>query len=105
MFQLFPADVESPLFQVPAAGVMVPLTDSMARKHLKQVSLALSLCKPLTFYDFRRAGASWAFQHGVPIQAIQAQGTWTSQCVWRYVHLLSSGASRVAESFRAHLAL
>ena len=66
MFQLFPADVESPLFQVPAAGVMVPLTDSMARKHLKQVSLALSLCKPLTFHDFRRAGASWAFQHGVP---------------------------------------
>ena len=56
MFQLFPADVESPLFQVPAAGVMVPLTDSMARKHLKQVSLALSLCKPLTFYDFRGLG-------------------------------------------------
>ena len=56
MFQLFPANVESPLFQVPAAGVMVPLTDFMARKHLKQVSLALSLCKPLTFHDFRWAG-------------------------------------------------
>ena len=105
MFRLFPADVESPLFQVPAADVLVPLTDSMASKHLKQVSTALSLCKTLTFHDFRRAGASWAFQHGVPIQDIQAQGTWTSQCVWIYVHLPSAGASRVAESFCAHLAL
>ena len=105
MFQLFPAHEESPLFQVPAADALVPLTDSMARKHLKQVSTAFSLCKPLTFHDFKRAGASWAFQHSVPIQDIQAQGMWTSQCVWRYVHLPLSGASRVAESFRAHLAL
>ena len=35
MFQLFPAHQESPLFQVPAADALVPLTDSMARKHLK----------------------------------------------------------------------
>ena len=84
MFDLFPADKESPLFQIPVAGCLTPLTDSMARKHLKQVSTALALVKPLTFHDFRRAGASWAFQHGVPMQDIQAQGTWTSQCVWRY---------------------
>ena len=105
MFQLFPADVDSPLFQIPVAGSLVPLTDSIARKHLKQVSTALALAKPLTFHDFRRAGASWAFQHGVPLQNIQAQGTWTSQCVWRYVHTSSSGPSRVADSFRAHLAI
>ena len=81
MFDLFPADKDSPLFQIPVAGSLTPLTDSMARKHLKQVSTALVLVKPLTFHDFRRAGASWAFQHGVPIQDIQALGTWTSQCV------------------------
>ena len=104
MFDLFPADKDSPLFQIPVAGSLTPLTDSMARKHLKQVSTALALVKPLTFHDFRRAGASWAFQHGVPIQDIQAQGTWTSQCVWRYVHNSPSAPARVAESFRAHLA-
>ena len=104
MFDMFPADKESPLFQIPVGGSLTPLTDSMARKHLKQVSTALALVKPLTCHDFRRAGASWAFQHGVPIQDIQAQGTWTSQCVWRCVHNSPSAPSRVAESFRAHLA-
>ena len=104
MFELFPADVESPLFQIPVAGYLVPLTDSMTRKHLKQVSTALALVKPLTFHNFRRAGASCAFQHGVPLQDIQAQGTGTSQCVWKYVHNSSSAPSRVADSFLAHLA-
>ena len=105
MFHLYPADPESPLFQIPSADALLSLTDSMARKHLKQVSTALSLLKPLTFHDFRRAGASWAFHDGVPIQDIQAQGMWTSQCVWRYVHLPNTGAFSVAVSFRAHLAL
>ena len=83
----------------------MPLTDSIARKHLKQVSTALSLLKPLTFHDFRSSGASWPFQHGVPIRDIQGQGMVTSQCVCRYVHLPATGASTVAKLFRAHLAL
>ena len=73
MFQLYPAGPESPLFQIPSADALMSLTDSIARKHLKQVSTALSLLKPLTFHDFRRAGASWPLQHGVPIQDIQAR--------------------------------
>ena len=75
MFNRFPALNDSPLFQVPSHSGLVPFTDSVARKHLKNISIALSLNKSLTLHDFRRAGASWAFQHGVPLQAIQAQGT------------------------------
>ena len=75
----------------------------MAGKHLKHISAVLGLQKPITFHDFRRAGASWAFQHGVSLQDIQAQGTWSSQCVWRYIHFPFAGTSRVAAAFHAHL--
>ena len=64
------------LFQVTTRCGRTPLTDSVARKHLKQVSIMLNTPKILTFHDFRRAGATWAFRHGVPVQEIQAQGTW-----------------------------
>ena len=65
MSNALPASCDSPLFQISTAGVLSPLTDSRARKHLKHISAVLGLQKPLTFHDFRRAGASWAFQHGV----------------------------------------
>ena len=62
-----------------------PLIDSVARKYLKTVSLLLDLPKMLTFHDFRRGGVTWAFRGGVPIQEIQAQGIWCSDCLWRYI--------------------
>ena len=74
-------DNDKPLFQICQHFVFVPLTDSYARKHLKKVSQLLKLPNPITFHDFRRGGATWAFRHGVPIQYIQAQGTWSSSCV------------------------
>ena len=70
------------------SGAFVPLTDSAARKHLKKVSTVLQLPTPLTFHLFRRSGTTWAFQHGVPMQDIMSHGTWTSDCVWRYVSTL-----------------
>ena len=38
MFQLFPGSENSPVFVIPKAKGLVPLTDSVARKHLKDVS-------------------------------------------------------------------
>ena len=75
MLSQYPSHPDSPLFQISQAASLTPLTDSAARKHLKQVSSILGLHRSLTFHDFRRGGASWAFQHGVPIQHIQTQGT------------------------------
>ena len=94
-----------PLFQVPSSDGQIPLTDSVARKHLKDVSRCLGFHKSFTFHDFRHGGATWAFRHGVPLQDIQAQGTWSSSCVWRYIQLPSSHNSPVAASFRAHLSV
>ena len=64
-----------------------PLTGSVARKHLKQVSLVLNTPKKLTFYDFRRAGATWAFRRDVSIQDTY-QGTWSSVSGGTYTFLL-----------------
>ena len=49
MSNALPASCDSPLFQISRAGVLSPLTDSRARKHLKHVSSVLGLQKPLLF--------------------------------------------------------
>ena len=63
----------------------------------------LILPVPLTFHLFCRSGTTWAFQHGVPIQDIMSHGTWSSDCVWRYVSTLPQHLSPVASTFKQHL--
>ena len=53
----------------------------------------------ITFHSFRRSGASLAFSHNVPLQEIQWHGTWTSDCVWRYVTDSTDCGSKVATTF------
>ena len=103
MLTTLPTNVDSPLFQVPHGQAFKPLTDSAARKHLKSVSAWLGLSRFLTFHDFCRGGASWAFRRAVPVQDIQAQQTQTSNCVWRHITLPHSHSSQVSHAFRSHL--
>ena len=103
LLHIHPLTDDHPLFIFYKQGRPVTLTDSMARKHLKHISCLLGLPKHYTFHDFRRGGATWAFRHGVPLQDIQAQGTWSSQCVWRYIQLPPSATSSVASTFSTHL--
>ena len=44
---------------------MVPITDSVARRYLKQIFMKLCLDRPLRFHDFMKSRATWAFHHGV----------------------------------------
>ena len=53
----------------------------------------------ITFHSLRRSGASLAFNHNVPLQDIQRHGTWTSDCVWRYVTDSVDCGSNVAATF------
>ena len=93
-----------PLFAIFKANTWSPLTDSMVRKHLKRVLRLLQLHHHnFTFHTFRRSGASWAFQHGVPIEAIKQQGTWSSDCVWRYIQKTNPSTSPLTQAFRLHL--
>ena len=75
MWQLVTGSNNDPLFAIFKANKWSPLTDSAVRKHLKRVLLLLQLQHHnFTFHTFRRSGASWAFDHGVPIEIIKQQG-------------------------------
>ena len=103
MIRLYPVSDNGPLFVVPRAQTLVPLTDSVARKHLKDISSHLGLPKSLTFHDFCRAGASWAFQNGVPLEHIMKNGTWHSDAIWTYLSSSPTLESPVSRAFRAAL--
>ena len=104
MLHLVPGSNNDPLFAIFKANQWSPLTDSMVRKHLKRVLLLLQLQHHnFTFHTFRRSGASWAFEHGVPIEVIKQQGTWSSNCVWRYIQKSNSSTSPLTQAFQLHL--
>ena len=104
MFQKFPASKNQPLFLLHRHGHLTPLTDSVARKHLKQVSTMLQIHPPLTFHMFRKSATTWAFQRGVPMQDIMHHGTLSSAAVWRYIHS-TPRPSEVSSTFRHFLHL
>ena len=104
MICLFPAEHDEPLFGILRPSMMVPLTDSVARKHLnKLISNKLGLQSPLTFHAFRRAGAMWTFQNGVPLEHIMKHGTWKSDAVWTYLSSTPLSTSPVSLAFQASL--
>ena len=106
MIALVPGSDNDPLFATHTHNSVLPLTDSMVRKHLKRVLALLDLQNDgYTFHTFRRSGASWAYNHGVPMEAIKSQGTWVSDTVWRYIHAQSPASSALLTAFRQHLLL
>ena len=77
----------NPLFIIPRSKSLVPLTDLVAKKHVKDVCRQFGLSNSLTFPDFKRGGASWAFENGVQLEHIIKHGTWKSE--YGYIcHLL-----------------
>ena len=103
MFACFPGTDNDPLFRIYRKGAVFPLTDSIACKHLKQISSMLEIQPPLTFHALKRAASTWAFQHGVPLEHIQPHRTWKSDAAWAYLQSSPSSSSPVAETFMKHL--
>ena len=103
MFACFPGTDNDPLFRTYKKGTMFILMDSTACKHLKQISSMLEIQSPLSFHAFWWAASTWAFQHGVLLEHIQAHGMWKSDAVWTYFRSSPSSSSPVAEAFRKHL--
>ena len=101
LLRLTPGAKNHPLFQIKLHGRWVPLTDTRVRKHLKRILTKLRCQKSnITFHSFRRSGATLAFNSNVSLQGIQAQGTWTSDCVWRYITQNENTSDEVALSFQ-----
>ena len=99
-----PGGKNSPLLQFRVSNTLQPLTDTRVRKHLKNILNFLTIGdKNLTFHAFRRSGATYAFNNNVTLQNIQQHGTWSSECVWRYVSDSVEASSQVSDTFRSTL--
>ena len=103
MIHHMPAHSNDPLFTIKKHHHLQPLTDSLARKHLKNASQSLQISPHPTFHAFRRAGASWAFNHGVPLEHIMRHGTWKSDAISTYLSSAPSTSSPVSLAFQAAL--
>ena len=56
-----------------------------------------------TGHSFRRGGASWAFQAGVPGELIQVCGDWASDAYKRYLEFSMDDKLNLAAQFVRHL--
>ena len=102
VLEMTPHDDNAPVFQILRNHGYVPLTDSVARKHLAKVARLLNI-ERITFHDFRRSGTTWAHEHGVPIDAIKAHGTWKSDVVYSYIATNFKPSQKVSDTFQQHL--
>jgi integrase len=64
-------------------------------KLLNMASTKLKLQHNITFHALRHSAASLAFQSGVPIEQIKAQGCWSSEAIWSYI----DSAAKTVQSF------
>ena len=104
LLDLTPSGHNLPLFQYKMGQQWVPLTDTKVRRHLNLVLAKLGLAASgFTFHSFRRSGATFAFNNNVALQNIQRHGTWTSDCVWRYITDSTDAGEQVANMFRSKL--
>ena len=104
---LTPGHQDSPLFQIKNDKAQwLPLTDTKARRNFSQILLRLGLQESsMSLHTFRRSGATLAFNSNVSIQNIQSHGTWTSDCVWRYIIQDHQASQQVADVFQSLLSL
>ena len=101
LFKLYNPGTNDPLFQYKYSVSWKVLIDSKIRKTLSLINTKLHLSPHFfTFHAFRHSGASLAFNANVPLQEIKVQGTWTSDCVWRYIHNDPTRSSEVAIAFQ-----
>ena len=86
LLSITPGTKNAPLFQYKTSQGWFPMTDTQVRRHFKMILAKLQLQDAnLTFHAFRCSGATYAFNANVALQDIQSHGTWTSECVWRYI--------------------
>jgi hypothetical protein len=70
------------------SGSLVPLTFNVFDKLLAEV-LTSTGHNPTLYsgHSFRKGGATWAFSHGFPTEAIKLLGDWRSDSFLLYIHL------------------
>ena len=104
LYHFYNPAANEPLFQFTYPIGWKVWIDSKIRKTLSLINKKLHLSPQFfTFHAFRHSGAFLAFNANVPLQEINVQGTWTSDCVWRYIQNDPSRASEFATTFQQML--
>ena len=95
-FAALPLPADSPAFVSSLDGC--PMTGSKFTSYFKQlVTLSGRDATSYASHSFRRGGASWALQCGVPGEVIQLLGDWKSDCYKQY---LDSVPQQVHDRYR-----
>lgn len=87
MIREFPCVNASPAFIIKVDGRKKPVTYNMLQRKIKTAIASIGL-DPSGFssHSFRRGGATWAFQCGVPSELIQILGDWKSDAYKTYLN-------------------
>ena len=92
------------LFQFKQNSNWIPLTDTKVRRHPSLILSRLDLDGTgFPLHTFQRSGATFAFKNNVALQNIQRHGTWTLDCVWRYITDDVNVGNQVAQMFKIKL--
>ena len=97
---MYPVGHNAPCFSTKK----VIISESMMRKHLKQVLESIGLDPSIyTFHTFRRSGATLAHNLDIDMDHIKRHGTWRSDAVKTYIiddpHRASAVASSMSRFF------
>ena len=81
-----------------AGGSFSPITKSLFVKVFRRRLVLAGVPQAPTYrgHSFRRGGANWAFQCGVPGELIQVFGDWSSEAYKRYLEFALPAKLRVA---------
>ena len=98
--RLYAPGHNDPLFQYKIGSTWVVLTDTRIRKCLSKINTKLGFPRNyFTFHAFRRSGATLAYKSQVSVQHIKDHGSWTSDCVWSYIHKDHTAGENIASVF------
>ncbi len=106
ILQSIPLPTTAPIFVHSQSAGWVPLSYSQFQRRLKDLILS-SGREPAAYssHSFRRGGASFASQAGVPREVIKLIGDWRSDAVDAYLNVTSQHKLRAAYAISQHVRL
>ena len=97
MCNLYPISVNSPCFST----LFFTVTERLVRQHLKIILKDLKLDHvQMSFYTFRRSGATLAYNLGINMEDIKRHGSWHSEAVQTYIVADPQKATGVSHCMR-----
>ena len=99
MVEVVPASPESPAFVIPSASGLKPIVYSVFHNILRGCISSLGLeAGQFSSHSFRRGGATFAFECGLPAECIKSQGDWRSDAYQLYIDISQNQRVMVAKT-------